>query len=150
MDLIKTNNMMNKLGIFLLSACSFILPIKPLVLIVVSLTLLDTMIGIYASIKIDGRESFRSGKLFNIVPKVFFYSVTILISFLVDTYILGGEVFSISLLLSKSASVLWSYIEIKSIDENSQKLGNRPVMEVIKSLITGIKTVKKDINEIKK
>ena len=121
-----------------------------MVLIVVSVTLLDTMVGVYAAIKKEGRKSFRSGKLWNIVPKVFFYSITILLSFLVDTYILNGEVFSIPLLLSKASCVLWVFIETKSIDENLQKLGNKPIMVTIKNLITGVKNIKKDINEIKK
>jgi len=141
---------MNKIGILLISLCSFLLPIKPMVLIVVSVTILDTMVGIYAAIKKEGRKSFRSGKLWNIVPKVFFYSITILLSFLVDTYILGGEAFSIPLLLSKASCVLWVFIETKSIDENLQKLGNKPIMVTIKNLITGVKNIKKDINEIKK
>ena len=141
---------MNKIGVFLIGACSFILPIKPLVLIVISIVLLDTIIGIYATIKMNGKKSFRSGKLFNIVPKVFFYSVTILLSFLIDKYILGGELFSIPFLLSKSACVLWTFIETKSIDENLQKLGNKPIMETIKNLIGGVKNIKKDINDLKK
>ena len=141
---------MNKVGMFLTAFCGLILPIKPLVLIVVGIVLLDTIVGVYASIKMNGKKSFRSGKLFNIVPKVFFYSVTILLSFLVDKYILGGEILSIPFLLSKSACVLWTFIETKSIDENLQKLGNKPIMVTIKNLITGVKNIKKDINELKK
>ena len=141
---------MNKIGMFMTAFCGVILPIKPLVLIVVSIVFLDTIVGIYSSIKIEGKKSFRSGKLWNIVPKVFFYSVTILLSFLVDKYILGGETFSIPFLLSKSACVLWTFIETKSIDENLQKLGNKPIMVTIKNLITGVKKIKTDINDIKK
>ena len=141
---------MNKIGLFILSGCSVLLPIKPLVLIVVSMVMLDTIFGVWACLKIEGRQEFRSGKLWNIVPKVFLYSVTILLSFMLDKYIFEGVLFSIPFLLSKSTCVLWTFIETKSIDENSQKLGNRPILTIIKELLTGIKNMKKDINETKK
>jgi len=150
MVLTKTHSVMNKIGLFILSGCSVLLPIKPLVLIVVSMVILDTIFGVWACLKIEGRQEFRSGKLWNIVPKVFLYSVTILLSFLMDKYILEGELFSIPFLLSKAISVLWIYIEGKSIDENSQKMGNRPIVIIMKELVTGIKDFKKDINETKK
>jgi hypothetical protein len=142
--------MKNYITLFLTSACSLLLPIKPLVLIVVSMVMLDTIFGVWACLKMEGREEFRSGKLWNMVPKVFLYSVTILLSFLMDKYILGGELFSIPFLLSKAISILWIYIEGKSIDENSQKMGNRPIVTIMKELVTGIKDFKKDINETKK
>ena len=141
---------MNKLGLFLLSGCSVLLPIKPLVIIVISMVMLDTIFGVWACLKVEGKKEFRSGKLWNMVPKVFLYSVTILLSFMLDKYIFGGELFSIPFLLSKAISILWIYIEAKSIDENSQKMGNRPVVTIMKELVTGIKDFKKDINETKK
>ena len=142
--------MKNYITLFMTSVCSLLLPIKPLILIVISMVVLDTIVGIYASVKIEGKESFRSGRLWNIVPKVFLYSVTILLSFMLDKYIFEGVLFSIPFLLSKSACVLQTFIETKSIDENSQKLGNRPVLTIIKELLSGIKNIKKDINDTKK
>jgi hypothetical protein len=41
------------------------------------------------------------------------------------------------------------YIEIKSIDETSQKLGNKSFYFIIKSIISKAKDLKKDINELK-
>jgi len=127
---------------------TFLLPIKALILSVILFVLLDTIIGVYAVIKIHGWKSFRSGKLFNIAPKTFLYCSTIVLSFLVDKFILGGSLMGIQYLLSKGISVLWIYIEVKSIDENSQKLGNRPFVDLIKELFIKLKGVKKDINEI--
>jgi phage-related holin len=150
MDPTKTHSVMNKIGVFLLSGCSILLPIKPLVLIVVSMVMLDTIFGVWACIKIEGTKEFRSGKLWNICPKVFLYSVTILLSFLMDKYILGGELFSIPFLLAKSISVLWIAVEVISINENSMKMGNKSIMLIIRDLLNGIKDFKRDINEIKK
>ena len=39
---------------------------------------------------------------------------------------------------------------MKSIDETSVKLGNKPFVEVIRSLMKRAKEFKKDLNELKK
>jgi hypothetical protein len=151
MDQTKTiSKMKTKILLFLMSGCSILMPIKPLIMIVVGMVFLDTIMGVWATIKVEGKKSFRSGKLFNIVPKVFLYSITILLSFLMDKYIFEGVLFSIPFFLSKASSILWIYIETKSIDENSQKMGNKPILTIIKELLGGIKDFKKDINETKK
>jgi len=139
---------MKLLGTFLTTLITFLLPIKALVLLVIGMVLLDTITGVYVTIKTFGRKSFRSGFLFNIVPKTFLYTSTIVLSFMVDKFILGGSLMGISLLLSKACSVLWTYIEIKSIDENLQKLGHKPLLETVKEFFVKLKLIKKDINEI--
>lgn len=139
---------MKLLGTFITTIFTFLLPIKALVLMVVGFVLLDTITGVYATIKNNGRKSFRSGILFNIVPKTFLYSSTIVLSFLVDKFVVGGSLMGISFLLSKACSVLWTYVEIKSVDENLQKLGHKPLIDTIKEIFMKLKLIKKDINEI--
>ena len=142
--------MLNKIIIFLTSFCALLLPVKPLVLIAVCIVLLDTAVGVYAVIKKEGRKSFRSGKLFNMIPKIFFYSFSIVLAFLIDKFIFSGILLSIPFLLSKSVCVLAVTIEVISIDENSQKLGNRPILDIIKNLVIRLKGFKKDLNELNK
>ena len=55
----------------------------------------------------------------------------------------------IKLPISKFATIFWLYIELKSIDETSQKLGNKPFIEIINNIVKWLKSFKKDINEIK-
>lgn len=133
---------------FLTTIGTFLLPIKMLVVLVVCMVLLDTSTGIYATIKVFGRKSFRSGILFNIVPKTLLYTSTIVLSFIVDKFILGGSLMGIQFLLSKACAVLWTYIEVKSVDENLQKLGHKPLIDTIKEFFVKLKMFKKDINEI--
>lgn len=140
---------MKTLTLFLTAILTLLVPIKGLILIVIGAVLLDTITGVYTSIKLGGRTSFRSGKLFNFIVKIVFYSVAIILGFFIDKYIFGGEILSIPFLLSKSACLISSYIELKSVDENSQKIGNRPILDIIKEMIKGLKKIKKDINEIK-
>ena len=74
---------------------------------------------------------------------------TIVFSFLIDKYIFEGKILDISYLISKIITFLWLYIEIKSIDETSMKLGNRSLWVILKEIINKGKSLKKDINEIK-
>lgn len=140
--------MMKTLFGLLTVICTFLMPIKALVLTVIAFVILDTITGIYSTIKLNGRKSYRSGRLWNIVPKTFMYSGVILLSFLVDKFILGGSLLGISYMLSKAASVLFIYIETLSINENSMKLGNKSFFDILKDLVIRLKSAKKDINEI--
>lgn len=108
----------------------------------------DTIFGIYASIQLKGVEAFKSHKLFNVVIKSFFYLTTIILAFLVDKFILAGSIFGIAFLLSKTITAFWIYIEIKSIDENSMKLGNKSFWVLLKEMIGKLKGIKKDLNEL--
>jgi len=51
--------------------------------------------------------------------------------------------------MAKITAIFWVYIEAKSLDEKSQKLGNQPFTTIVSNLIKWVKSVKKDINEIK-
>jgi hypothetical protein len=127
----------------------FITQIKGMLLLVSFAVAFDTLFAIYVSVKLKGISSFKSTKLFNIVVKTFFYMSTIVFSFLIDKYIFEGKILDISYLISKIITFLWLYIEIKSIDETSMKLGNRSLWVILKEIINKVKSLKKDINEIK-
>lgn len=132
-----------------LTVVGFLLPIKGFLLAVGLMVLLDTIVGIYTTIKLNGRKSYQSTKLFNFVVKSFFYGSTICIMYVIDYFIIGvGGFFGISLISSKITSIIFIYIELKSIDESSQKLNNPPFYVMIKNLFTKLKSLKKDLNEI--
>lgn len=127
----------------------FATPIYGLLVLISFAVVLDTVFAIYVSIKQRGWRSFTSTKLFNIVVKTFFYMSTILFAFLIDSHILEGKIFDVTNGISKTITFVWLYIEVKSIDETSQKLGNKPLWLILKELISKTKDIKKDINEIK-
>ena len=125
----------------------FAIPVKGLLILISFAVILDTLFAIFANIKLKGWQSFSSTKLFNIVVKTFFYMGSILFAFLIDKYILEGKLFDIKNILSKTITVVWVYIEIKSIDETCMKLGNKSFWVILKELIKKTKDLKKDINE---
>lgn len=128
---------------------TFLTPILGLFLIVGGFVLLDTIFAIVTTIKLNGYKSYKSDKLFNIVPKTFFYLSTIFLFYLTDVYLLNNKLYNIDYLLSKIVCVLWIYIEIKSIDETSVKRGNKSFWVILKEIIKKLKDFKKDLNEIK-
>ena len=125
-------------------------PIKGLLLVTVMAVFLDTIFAIYTIIKLYGCKSYQSTKLFNIAVKSFFYLGSIVLAYFIDTHVIEkNTLFGINLLISKAVTIFWLYIECKSIDETSQKLGNKSFYFTIKNLMTKAKDLKKDINEIK-
>jgi hypothetical protein len=42
----------------------------------------------------------------------------------------------------------WIYIEIKSLDESSIKLGNKSFWVLLKEMVNKLKDIKKDLNDI--
>jgi peptidoglycan biosynthesis protein MviN/MurJ (putative lipid II flippase) len=127
----------------------FISPIKGLIYLISFAVAFDTIFAIYVSVKQKGVNSFRSTKLFNIVVKTFFYMGSIVFAYLLDCYIFEGKIFDIPNLISKVITFVWVYIEVKSIDETSIKLGNKSLWVLFKELISKAKDVKNDIKEIK-
>lgn len=126
---------------------TFIAPIQGMVLLVIMAIAADTTLGIYNAIRL---KEYQSDKLFNVVVKTFFYSFSILFAFIVSKVIFEGELFGVKYLSVKLVTAFWIYIEMKSIDETSQKLGNKPFVEIVRSLIKRAKEFKKDLNELKK
>lgn len=125
-------------------------PIKGLLLVTGFAVFLDTLFAIYTTIKLNGWVSYQSTKLFNIVVKSFFYLGSIILAYSIDTHIIGTNlIMNIDLFLSKVITIFWLYIEVKSIDETSQKQGNKPFYIILKNVLEKAKELKKDINQIK-
>jgi len=126
---------------------TYITPIHGLIYIVGTAVIIDTCFGLYSAIK--KKIPIQSNLLLNIVVKTFFYMGSILLGFLVSEHITDGELFDIKYFVPKFLCGMWVFIEAKSMDETNVKLGNRPFLNIIKDLIKGLKSLKKDINELK-
>ncbi len=126
----------------------FITPIHGLLILISTAVFFDTFFAICMNVKLKGWRSFSSTKLFNIVVKTFFYMSTILLAYLIDQHIIEGSLFNVKNIISKTITFVWIYIEIKSIDETSMKLGNKSFWVILKELIGKTKDLKKDINDL--
>lgn len=139
---------MKTLYLFFGSILTFITPVKYLFLLILLATLFDTAYSIAVSIKVKGRGSFRSKILrLGLSHKLFKYFGTTFLLYLIDMYVFGGAIFSIPFLLTKSISMIWVYVEMKSWDENNQLLGNRPIIDIAKEALGLYSQTKKQITE---
>jgi hypothetical protein len=141
--------MKSKIIIILLTLFTFLTPLKGLFILISFAVVLDTIFAMYCVIKLQGIKHIVSTKFFNLAVKTWFYLGSIILAYLIDLYVLDGQLFGIKTLVSKIICVVWVSIEVKSIDETSQKLGNKPFLDTLKSLIAKLKTLKKDLNELK-
>lgn len=133
----------------ILAFISFLSPIYGIIFLLSLAVMTDTIFAIYATIKLNGINSFQSNKLFNLAIKTFFYMGSLLLAFTMDTFIISSNtMFGIELLFSKVIAILWIYVEVKSIDETSIKLGNKPLLTLIKEMIAVFKSLKKDMSGI--
>ncbi|RAK21611.1 holin family protein [Flavobacterium aquaticum] len=139
------------LKLALISTITFLSPIKGFLIIISLAVGFDTLFAIYTTIKLNGWKSYQSTKLFNIVVKTFFYMGTIVFAYLIDYFMIEKNlIWGIPNLITKITTMLWIYIEMKSWDETSQKLGNPPFLTIVNNIIKKAKTFKKDLNELKK
>lgn len=139
---------MKTLSLILASLATFLIPIHGLLLLMMLFIATDTAFGIYSTVKRKGWKSFRSTKLFNVVVKSFFYLFSIVLAFLIDKYLFQINLFGVAYLASKSMALVWIYIEIKSIDETSVKLGNRSIWVVLKEMVAKAAEFKKDLKSV--
>ena len=139
---------MKTLLLILASIATFLIPIQGLLLLMILFIFLDTCFGIYSTVKRKGWKSFRSTKLFNLVVKSFFYLASIILAFLVDTYVFQSKLFGVDCLASKSMALVWIYVEIKSIDETSVGLGNKSIWVILKEMIAKVAEFKKDLKNV--
>ena len=135
-------------------ASSFILlfvPIQGLLIAVGCAIMLDTITGVFKSIKLKGISSIRSRTLSNIISKMFLYEVCILFLFAMDKYLLNEFViraFNIQYMFTKICAIVLIFIELVSIKENVEETFNIDVWKILKKAFARAKDVKNNIDDI--
>jgi hypothetical protein len=138
-----------KLFMMVGSLLTFVAPIQWVFFIIFISMLIDTIFAIKVKIKLNGRQSFKSKILrLGLSHKIFKYFGSTLLLYMIDVYIFGGMIFGYGYLLSKSIAMIWVYTELKSYDENAQKLGKKPFIDSAKETLGFYKKVKKEIEDI--
>ena len=121
MNLISISNFFSELftifktKIFLLSqiVCAFVLPIKPLIILVGLLIVLDTISGVYKAIKT--KEKISSKKLSRVISKMLLYQCGLITFYILEKYLLGEFIISFSsiqFLLTKIVAVFFCSVEL--------------------------------------
>jgi hypothetical protein len=134
--------MKTKLALMLSSILAVISPVFPMVYIAVLAILIDTVFGIWRSVKLAGWNSVRSRRLSHVISKSLLYSGAIVFMFLLEKYIAADIVahfISIDLIMTKITAFFCVVVEIKSINESYESVTGKNVLKSLREFITRAK-----------
>lgn len=126
-------------------------PIYGLLISVGAAIILDTITGIFKSIKINGIKSIRSRKLSNVISKMALYEICILLLFVMDKFVFNEFIkgaFGFEFMFTKICAILLMFTELVSIKENIEESFNIDIWKLLKSTFNRAKEIKSDINEL--
>ncbi len=129
---------------------AFLMPISGLLFLVGFVIVLDTVTGIWKSYK--NKVKITSRGLSAIISKMLLYEVTVVLFYMIDTFILNNiilQFFSVDLLLTKVLALILVSIEVMSINENYKAVKGLDLWQSMKNLFARAKEIKQDIDEIR-
>jgi hypothetical protein len=129
---------------------TFLMPISGLLFLVGFVIMLDTITGVWKSIK--NKVPITSRGLSAIISKMLLYEVTVIMFYMIDKFILNNiilQFFSVELMLTKVLSLILVSIEVMSINENYKAVKGLDLWQAMKNLFSRAKEIKKDIDEIR-
>jgi len=129
---------------------AFLMPISGLLFLVGFVILLDTITGVWKSIK--RKVPITSRGLSAIISKMLLYEVTVIMFYMIDQFILNHiilQFFSVELLLTKVLALILVSIEVMSINENYKAVKGLDLWQAMKNLFSRAKDIKKEVDEIR-
>lgn len=127
-------------------------PISGLLVAVGTAIILDTITGVFKSIKLEGWKSIKSRKLSAIISKMMLYEVCILLLFVMDKYVLNEFIlhaFGFEYMFTKICAILLMFIELVSVKENIEEAFNVDIWAMLKKALSRAKEISGDIKELK-
>jgi hypothetical protein len=129
---------------------AFFLPISGILFLIGFAILVDTITGIWKAKKLKIKITSRG--LSAVVSKLFLYEVAVILTYLIDYYILNDiilQFFSVPLMLTKILSLVLVSIEAISISENYKAVKGIDIWSALKNLLQRSKEIKKDIDGVR-
>ena len=129
---------------------AFLMPISGLLFLVGFVIVLDTITGVWKSIK--NKVKITSRGLSAIISKMLLYEVTVIMFYMIDQFILNNiilQFFSVELLLTKVLALILVSIEVMSINENYKAVKGLDLWQAMKNLFSRAKDIKKEVDEIR-
>ena len=129
---------------------AFFLPISGILFLIGFAIAVDTITGIWKAKKLKIKITSRG--LSAIVSKLFLYEVAVILTYLIDYYILNDiilQFFSVPLMLTKILSLVLVSIEAISISENYKAVKQIDIWSALKNLLQRSKEIKKDIDGVR-
>jgi hypothetical protein len=128
-------------------------PIYGLLISVGAAIILDTITGIFKSIKLFGWKSIRSRKLSNVISKMALYEICILLLFVMDKFVFNEFIkhaFGFDFMFTKICAILLMFTELVSIKENIEESFKIDIWKLLKQAFNRAKEIKSNVTEITK
>jgi hypothetical protein len=130
-----------KNSLFILTATFFTIlaPVQPLVLIAILAIFIDTIFGVWRSVKKGGWQAFKSRRLSDTIGKSLLYSGGIIFAFLIEKYIAGDIIahfISIELIMTKFVAFFCVIVEVKSINESYESVTGKNILSAMRKFVT--------------
>lgn len=147
--LILLTTLQSKPLLMISSILSFFIPVGDILILVGCAIILDTLTGIWKSIKTG--QQITSRKLSSVISKMLLYQSTVLLFYMLDVFILNEIViafFNVPLLTTKILGLTLVSVEIVSINENYKKVMNVDLWSSLKNMLSRAKEIKTDISKV--
>lgn len=131
-----------KLLLMITSMLAVIAPVFPMIYIAILAILIDTVFGIWRSVKKGGWKSIRSRRLSHVISKSLLYSGAILFTFLIEKYIaadLIAQFVAVDLVMTKVIAFFCVVVEVKSINESYESVTGKNMLKALRGFITRAK-----------
>lgn len=134
--------MRTKLLLLATSFLAVLSPVKPMIYVALLAIILDTLFGIWRSVKKGGWKAIKSRRLSHVISKSLLYCGAILFIFLVEKYIaadLLAHFISVDLVMTKIVAFFCVTVEIKSINESYESVTGKNLLKSLREFVTRAK-----------
>lgn len=114
-------------------------PVQPLVLVAILAIFIDTIFGVWRSVKKNGWSSFKSRRLSDTLGKAALYSGGIVFTFLIEKFIAGDIVahfIAVELIMTKFVAFFCVVVEVKSINESYESVTGKNILAAMRRFVT--------------
>lgn len=114
-------------------------PVQPLVLVAILAIFIDTIFGVWRSVKKNGWSSFKSRRLSDTLGKAALYSGGIVFTFLIERFIAGDIIahfIAVELIMTKFVAFFCVVVEVKSINESYESVTGKNILAAMRKFVT--------------
>lgn len=118
-------------------------PVQPMVLVAILAIFIDTIFGVWRSVKKNGWTSFKSRRLSDTIGKSLLYSGGIVFTFLIEKFIAGDIIahfISVELIMTKFVAFFCVVVEVKSINESYESVTGKNILAAMRRFVTRSKS----------
>ena len=134
---------------FIISLFAFLLPVQGMLIAVGAAIGLDTVTGIYRSLKTG--QPLISRRFADVILKMFVYELVTLMIFTIDHFLLSEFFclwFSVSYFFTKACAMVLIFTEMVSIKENIEQAHGIDILKQLRNVLKRTKDLKDDVFDL--